>query len=343
MAGSTALVATLMENPTLEALKEIPRQVSMLEVRGDSASLLPADLLRQYFPGELIYSTWRGIIDGSPSFPAARHCALKQAARDYDLVQLHADHDLTPEMLAAVPAQQRLICWKGTAQSLAQLRASFKRISAVPARFYLLVTQSDRIDAGAIPLLLLKELGRRDVIAYCEGKAGFWSRILSVHFGAPLIFGTAEDAPLGSGEPTVQQLIQDFGLPSLHPVRELYGIVGTRVFHSPSPRVHNAGYRALAHPALFLPFYAGSFEEFWREMIEDGSLDAVGLSLQGLTIISPYKETAFALAGWRSPMAQRAGACNLFLRRNDFWEAHTTDTDSIAGMAPASLRNPAQT
>jgi 3-dehydroquinate dehydratase/shikimate dehydrogenase len=128
----------------------------------------------------------------------------------------------------------------------------------------------------------------------------------------------------------VHQLIEDYGFPALLPLRELYGIVGNRIFQSLSPRLHNAGYRALHHPALFLPFHVENFGDFWQEIIEKSVLDPLGLAIKGLTIVSPHKEAAFAAVASRSPMACKAGASNILLHRNGLWEAHTTDTASVA-------------
>ncbi len=203
----------------------------------------------------------------------------------------------------------------------------------VPAHTYSMVIQGSGPVDAVKPLLLLKELGRRDLIATCEGKSGFWGRVLGPQFGAPLVFGRLDQKPVNdSGEPSIRQLMEDYGFPAMQPVRELYGIVGNRVFQSPSPRLHNAGYRALDYPALFLPFHVESFEDFWREIIEPSALGPLGLAIKGLTIVSPYKEAAFAAAALPSPMASRAGASNIFVRKNGFWEAHTTDPESIAGV-----------
>jgi 3-dehydroquinate dehydratase/shikimate dehydrogenase len=171
------------------------------------------------------------------------------------------------------------------------------------------------------------------VVAVCEGKPGVWSRLLSPYFGAPLIIGRLDSDPIGKdGEPSIRQLIEDYGFPSLYPVSELYGIVGNRVFQSPSPRLHNAGYRSLNHPAFFLPFYVERFEDFSHAMIEASALDSLGLPVKGLTVVSPFKETAFATAALRSPLACRAGASNMLVKKDGSWEADTTDPDSLAGI-----------
>src|SRR6266700_481020 len=335
MAGSIALVATLMETLSLETLPKIPDAVTWLEVRGNLHTGVSAARLRARFAGKLLYTLPSHHSNGHFDSPlATRHSALIHAASEYDMVGLEADCDLSPEVLSVIPAQKRLLCWRGPSSDLASLRSEFKRISAVPAHMYFMTINGSSVMDAVTPLLLRKELGRKDLIAVCDGGAGFWGRTLAPQFGAPMVFGRLDHQPVGdSGEPSIQQLMEDYGFPAVHPVRELYGIVGNRVFQSPSPRLHNAGYRALNYPALFLPFHVESFEDFWRESIETSALEPLGLALKGLTIVSPYKEAAFAAAALRSPMACRAGASNIFVRRNGSWEAHTTDPESIAAVA----------
>src|SRR6266700_499900 len=330
MARSIALVATLTEPLTRGIVPEIPDEVTWLEIRENLTPGISAPWLRNHFAGKLLYTLPLHYSDGQ----TARHTALIHSACEYDMVSLDADCDLSPEVLTAIPAQKRLICWKGPSGNLGDLRSTFNHISTVPARAYSMIVQGSSAGDAVNPLLLLRELGRGDLIATYEGKSGFWGRVLAPQFGVPMVFGRLDQKPVSdSGEPSIQQLIEDFGFPTVHPVRELYGIVGNRVFQSPSPRLHNAGYRALNHPALFLPFHVENFEDFWRESIETSALEPLGLALKGLTIVSPYKEAALAAAALRSPMACRAGASNIFVRRNGSWEAHTTDPESIAAVA----------
>jgi 3-dehydroquinate dehydratase / shikimate dehydrogenase len=335
MVDPITLGASVVGVSSHEAILEIPDAVTLLEVRGSLTEKLPVEWLRQRFSGELLYSLLNGSSDRRFACPlSTRHQILVQAGREYDLVEVDADSDLTPEVLSAIPAEKRLVCWKGPGGDLAYLHSVFERISSVPARMYSMIVKGSGIGDGAKSLQLLKDVGRRDLTAVCDGKAGFWSRILAPHFGAPLILGRLDHNPIDdSGEPSVHQLIEDYAFPALHPIRELCGIVGNRVFQSPSPRLHNAGYRAIHHPALFLPFHVDNFDDFWREIIAPSVLEPLGLPIKGLTIVSPYKEAAFAAAASRSHMACKAGASNIFLRRNDSWEAHTTDTESVASVA----------
>src|SRR5258708_37929193 len=102
-----------------ETISKISDAVTRLEVRGNLNPGLRACRLRTRFAGKLLYTRpihpSNGPFDGPLS---ARHNALIQAAREYDMVGLEANCDLSPAMLAAIPAPKRLICWHGPGSDL---------------------------------------------------------------------------------------------------------------------------------------------------------------------------------------------------------------------------------
>jgi 3-dehydroquinate dehydratase/shikimate dehydrogenase len=326
------LVATLVKPPSQAGsdLSSLPESVEWLEVRADLAGDLDPQWLRNHFGGKLLYTLRSREEDGCFEGPGSeRRERMLEAARHYDLVGLEGEGDLTTEMLAAVPPGKRLISWQGAATDLSMLRSRFEKLSTVEARFYKLVTKARQAGDELIPLLFLKSLGRADTVAFTTGQTGFWNRIVAAHLGAPVIFGSVGRGRGASGEPTISQLIEDYGLPSLIPFDKIYGIVGSPVFHSLSPRLHNAAYRALGHRALFVPFHVDSFADFWREVVMGGKLEALGISIRGLTVASPHKEVAIDLAGASTHMVRRAGATNLFVRNNGHWKADTTDPEGV--------------
>jgi len=251
------------------------------------------------------------------------------AAQEFDLVELESD-DLFPDLLEAIPPQRRLISWRGAHCGAFTLRSIFERLAAIPAYSYCITTMATRTSDGLEPLRLLRGLGRRDVTAFCEGASGVWSRLLAPYFGSPFLFGQIDQHADQADMPRIQQLVDDYGFPTIRPIRELYGIVGNRIFQSASPRLHNLGYRTLNYPAMFVPFHVEGFEDFWREMVEDQTLASLGVPIQGLTIVSPHKEAALSVAGKKSSTACQADSTNIFVRKNGVWEADTTDPDSVA-------------
>ena len=108
--------------------------------------------------------------------------------------------------------------------------------------------------------------------------------------------------PAAAGQISVERLRRDYGLPYLPPRRAVFGIVGRPVAHSLSPRIHNAAYTELDLPFFYLPFYVESFADFWMEVVESGSLEALGFPMGGLSVTSPFKDVALAVSRRVQPL-----------------------------------------
>jgi 3-dehydroquinate dehydratase/shikimate dehydrogenase len=323
------LVATLTTRSALEvpgALKD----VAWLEVRADLVGDLKIETLREIFPGRLLY-TLRSAEEGGAFRGGleARHERLAAAAAaGYDLVDLEVDRDVEEALLAAVPPSRRLLSWHGGPTEISDLRSLFADMAEIPAAFYKLIPEARQAGQELVPLVLLQELKRQDVVAFATGSIGTWTRLLAPRLGAPLVYGAVGEAG-APGQLSIEKLRHDFGLPDLPPVAALFGIVGDPVAHSLSPRLHNAAYRALGLPALYLPFHAHSFGDFWLEVVESEALDGLGFPLRGLSVTAPYKSVALAVAGASSPLAERIGAANTLVWSGGVWEAEATDPAGV--------------
>ncbi|MBV9924315.1 MAG: type I 3-dehydroquinate dehydratase [Acidobacteria bacterium] len=320
--GKATLIATLAD-PFSES-GAWPDCVEWLEVRADLAGDLDPDQLRRHFKGRLLYTLRSGEEGGAFAGTSdERRRRLSDAARRYDFVDLEGERDCLPDLLDEIPPARRVISWHGVVPDAAALREKFERLSAHEAFLYRLVTTPSKASEALVPLLTLKALGRADVVAYAEGDVGSWSRLVAPRLGAPFVFAAAE------GGFNVSKLIEDYGLPALPDCEEIYGIVGNPVMQSLSPRLHNAAYRALNHPALFVPFHVEEFGEFWREAVKSRALEELGLRVKGLTVVSPHKEAALAAARKHTPMTRAAGSTNLFVSNGGEWEADTSDSDCV--------------
>jgi 3-dehydroquinate dehydratase / shikimate dehydrogenase len=330
--AEASLIASLVTPPSPSGaeLIALPDSVGWLEVRADRLGDLNPEWLRDHFKGRLLYAL-RSEAEGGECSDAAdrRHSRLAAAAGHYDRVELEGSRDFSDNLLADIPIEKRLVSWHGPASDLAGLEARFKHLSSVPAGIYKLVTNANHLSDEFTSLSLLKSLGRSDTIAYSIGPMGFWSRLAALHLGAPAIFGLVPNGPIVPTEPTVTKLIQDYYLPRLMPVKEIFAIIGNPVFHSLSPRLHNAAYRAMDYPALFVPLQVESFDEFWREVVQSRKLDALGMPISGMTVASPHKEAALLTAKIVSPMARQTESANILVRNNGWWQADTTDPEVI--------------
>jgi 3-dehydroquinate dehydratase/shikimate dehydrogenase len=315
-----------LDSPSLDGadLAALPASVEWLEVRADRVGDIDPDWLRNHFKGRLLYSLRTE--DGRDRH-GNRAQRLQAAARFYDRVELEVAVD--QELLQLFPPEQRLLSWYGGVNDLSTLTERFEQLASIPAAVYKLVTNAKTIAEEFLPLTLLSFLKRDDTIAFANGPLGFWNRIVALHLGAPAIYGLVGRGSVVDMEPSIGKLIDDYGLPAVTPVKELFAIVGNPIFHSLSPRLHNASYRAMGHQALFVPLRVESFAEFWREFVLSKRLDGFGMPINGMTVASPHKEEAVLTAKTVSGIVRQTEAANILVRNNGWWNADTTDPDVV--------------
>jgi 3-dehydroquinate dehydratase/shikimate dehydrogenase len=265
--------------------------VEWLEVRADLVGDIDPDWLRSHFKGRLLYALRT---DGDALNRLQR---LKTAARFYDRIELEAETDLSEELLQIVPAEKRLVSWYGKVNNLLELSDRFAA-TLVCSRRRLQDCYECNDDCGRISATLVAEVSTTftDTIAFSNGPLGFWNRSSRCTSVRPRSLGLSQVAHCAAMEPTIGKLIADYGLPEVNPAKELFAIIGNPIFHSLSPRLHNASYRAMDHPALFVPLRVESFAEFWREFVVSRKLDEFGMPINGMTVASPHKEEAVLTA-----------------------------------------------
>ncbi|MGW2633701.1 shikimate dehydrogenase family protein [Streptomyces chattanoogensis] len=319
-----------------------PEGPTGLEIRADLVGDPDPYRLRRHVSGPLTY-TLRSCRHGGryQGGAVARRARLLRAAAHYDLVDLEWPEDLVPELTAGIPPRQRRISWHGAEGDRLGLRTRFAAMAAVPAALYLMVLDRPADGESASAPELLAHLGRSDVTAFETGQGGTWTRILAPWLGAPTAFGRI-GGPGDDGTPGLRQLVEDYGLPALPRLTDLYGIAGGSVALSLSPRVHNAVLREYGLPARYLPFATDSLAGLLRSTAALGR--ASGLRLRGLTLKPPHKEDGVALADVVSPQARAVRAATALFHRNGRWQADTTDlagalhTLQRSGVDPAGQR-----
>jgi 3-dehydroquinate dehydratase / shikimate dehydrogenase len=327
------LVATLTHPPEPGELEALPEAVEWLELRADLAGELDPEELRRRAPGKLLLYTLRSVAEGGDfaGSPADRLARLRRVATagGWDAIDLEGERDLEDELLAVVPPQLRLLSWHGPPTPLAELEERLASLLATPAARYKLVPHAIQPGEALAPLKLLFQSRRDDVIAFASGAAGTWTRFVAPYLGSPWVYGSATEDPAAAGQLPVARLVEDFGLPALRPLQGLSGVVGKPALHSLSPRLHNACYRALDLPLLYLPFEAEGLGDFWLEVVEDGALEDFGMPLRGLSVTAPFKASAVAVAGALSPLAERLSAVNTLVLRAPVWEGENTDCEGV--------------
>jgi 3-dehydroquinate dehydratase/shikimate dehydrogenase len=330
---STVVIAASLDRLPAngEELAGMAGAAHRLHVRADLIGDLDVAWLRSHFRGELVYTLRSRAAGGADDGAGERRNRLRRAAAEYDFVTLEPG-DLVPSLLARIPESKRIVAASFGAVDAATLLDALRHLSATPARLYELTSAARHPGDELAAPAMLRAAGRRDVTAWATGLSGIWTRIVAPWLGAPVVYGRAgelDDA--AEGLLTVARLVETYGFPDLPPVEQLFGMVGSPILHSLSPRIHNAAFRALGRPALYLPFHVGEerFGDFWTNVVDSGATDALGLPLRALSVVSPHKAVAVRATTERSAIVQRADSTNFVHRNGTGWIAETTDADGV--------------
>jgi 3-dehydroquinate dehydratase / shikimate dehydrogenase len=244
-----------------------------------------------------------------------------------------------------IPHHRRILQVRWQTKPLHDLLADFAELVQLGAAYYHIVLTADKAEDGLLPLLLLKRLGRNDVMAYQDGAEGAWTRILGTAFGTPAIMCTDAALPLPDGSLPMAQLVSDYGLPTRPSVEAVMGIAGNPVFRSLSPRLHNAAYRQNGRKAIYLPFHVQDYPEFFSGLVHAAGWQELGCKIEGLTVVSPFKEAGFRLANRvEHPISGITQSCNLVVCRQGQWVADSTDPLAVQaalvqlGVEPKAMR-----
>ncbi len=112
---------------------------------------------------------------------------------------------------------------------------------------------------------------------------------------------------------------------------ELAGVVGSPVRHSLSPVLHNAAYEALGLDWAYLAFEVAPGD------LGAAVRGATALGLRGLSVTTPHKDEAAALADHRSPAVRRLGAANTLTFSGGGTAADSTDGAGLLADLSESL------
>jgi 3-dehydroquinate dehydratase / shikimate dehydrogenase len=157
------------------------------------------------------------------------------------------------------------------------------------------------------------------------GNVGLASRILAARLGSQWTYVGDQVAP---GQLSMARLLEDFRFRRIAPDAALYGVVGNPIVHSRSPIMHNAGFAALGLNAVYVPLEARDAEDFAGFARETG--------LRGASITTPFKVSLLPYVDEIDPLAQRVGAINTLIVRDDKWIGANTDVDGF--LAPLKGR-----
>lgn len=311
-------ISALLYNPPLtqESLP-LPKEVSCIKVCANISDI------PKWFEWGKKYTEKQVVFSIPNTKEPRRKEFLEAAASIFDFVELNADSDA--DFFKKIPLNKRVIFLEKSVNSIQELTTWYKSIQNFNGRHYEIATKPNKAADLLLPILFQKGNANQNLSVYASGFSGMWTQILGAYLGAEVVYGHLYNNKNSYFK--LQQLLEAYHLPYIKPVKEIYGIIGNPVLRSFSPKIHNGAYKKLGVNALYLPFQVTDFEDFWQNIIKSKSFDQLGITIKGLTCVSPFKAKGIEYTNCvKNPLVSTAKAGNLLVKINQKWVANTTDS-----------------
>jgi 3-dehydroquinate dehydratase/shikimate dehydrogenase len=203
-----------------------------------------------------------------------------------------------------------IVSWHDFAATPA-LDPVYERIAKHEPDFIKIVPTAQSLRDSLQLLDLLETHGRSgNLIAMAMGLPGVPTRVLGPRFGSAFTFASP-DAGEGTapGQVSASTLREIYRIDSITPQTAIYGVAGSPIGASLSPRMQNTAFRSAGIDAVYLPFETADAKEL-HEVVER-------LNMRGLSITMPLKEQVLTLLTFRAKTVEQMGACNTLLRHAD--------------------------
>ncbi len=298
------------------------KEIRFVEFRLDSLAR-PADLIMQLPPFlsdnaqvTAVATCRREAYGGAFKGTASEQVRLLIQAAEAGCLLVDIEVETAEELGASALAELRqagaavIVSWHDFAAT-PTLDPVFQRIATHSPDFVKIVPTAQNLRDSLRLLDLLESQGRNgNLIAMAMGLPGVLTRVLGPRFGSAFTFA-APDVGEGTapGQVSVSSLRELYRIEQITPKTAVYGVAGSPIGASLSPRMQNTAFRSTGMDAVYLPLETDEADEL-QTVIEH-------LNMRGLSVTMPLKERVLPLLSFRDSTVEQMGACNTLLRRAD--------------------------
>ena len=199
------------------------------------------------------------------------------------------------------------------------LESIYDRLKTTPAHIYKIAAYChNSIDALRLMLFCKNKAGA--VCATGMGEAGELTRILGAVYHSPITYSSVSDALKAvHGQLSASTLLNTYQFSTLNPTTSVYGLFGDPVTKSIGNITHNAYFRKMEIPAVYVKIKVSP-----KELQETLQLTKE-LGFKGLSVTMPLKEDLLPLVDVVDPYAATIGAANTLVFESDGIHAYNTD------------------
>lgn len=180
-------------------------------------------------------------------------------------------------------------------------------------------------NSDSVRILDLYQHASLPLIAFCMGTIGFPSRVLALtQKRSPWMYTNFSDNLVNApGIPIFKDVVSVYDIKSLGNETKVFGVMGDPIGHSLSPAIHNASFKSLSFPGVYLPFHIS--ESDFSTAIEAYQ----SIPVMGYSVTIPHKESAFRFATTSSDLVKQIGAANTLVKTGNGFHAENTDATGI--------------
>ncbi|KAI7756574.1 hypothetical protein M8C21_009884 [Ambrosia artemisiifolia] len=240
-----------------------------------------------------------GWYDGDePSRLEAIRVAMELGAHHID-VELKAVDEFKELTRGDKPTKCKLIVSSHNYQStpsLEDLKSLVARIQSTGADIVKIATMAEDITDVARIFQVTAQC-QVPIISMAMGERGLISRLLSPKYGGYLTFATLgrgkESAP---GQPTIEDLLDEFNFRQIGPDTKVFGIIGKPVGHSKSPMLYNKAFRSIGFNGVYVHMLVDNVKKFFETYSSS--------DYAGFTCTIPHKEVVVQCCDEVDPVAK---------------------------------------
>jgi 3-dehydroquinate dehydratase / shikimate dehydrogenase len=259
--------------------------------------------------------------------------AIANGARAIDIEIETAE--IVPERCAALRTTAQLVISWHHFETTPPLEAVLKRMRAVPADIYKLVSTARKpTDTGRI-LAASRMSPKIPLVTIAMGEQGFPSRVLSTALGSVYTYAApAHVQGTASGQVNARQLRSLYRIDKFTKAAKIFAVIADPVRQSVSPHVHNRAFQSRRMDAVYVPLLvtANQLRDFFQF--------ARDLPLAGFSVTIPHKRRIMRYLDQVDPLARRIGAVNTVWRKAGKWRGANTDAEAISGPLGKMIKLP---
>lgn len=321
----TRICVTLAEDDTaalIDRMVDVGPHADLFEIRGDLVRDLDLLTLLRARDKPLLF-TCRAVSEGGKakdSHPERKEMLLEACKRGFEYVDV--EHR-TPifEVLAAKAGKGLVVSFhdlEATPDDLDRLYADMCARGADVVK--IVVTPRSVADVGRLLDFAARTVaqGGTPLVALAMGPLGTPTRLLAGRYGAPFTFASvAPGAEAAPGQISAALMDDLYRVRRVSERTKVYGILGSDVGRSLSPRIHNRAFAACGLDAIYVPLQAEDLAAFL------GCRRALGLS--GFSVTRPYKVEVVSHLDLVDEEAALAGSVNTVVVEGERLRGLSTD------------------